>query len=63
VGICSFGGSVIQCINGRAFVYTCYKINKVIANEQGFKLSRPLRKSRGDEFFVNGCGSIDCDDG
>jgi len=26
-------------------------------------LSSPLWKGRGDEFFIDGCGSIDCNDG
>ena len=43
-------------------MYTRYKINKVIANEQGFKFSLPLRKNREDEFFIDGYGSIDGDD-
>ena len=63
VGIRSFGCSEVLCINSKTFVCTCYKINKIIANEQDFKLSTPLRKGRGNEFFIDGYGSIDCDNG
>ena len=63
VGICRFGCSKIECINGRALMLACYKLNKIVADEQGFELSSPLWKSGGNEFFIDGCGSIDCDDG
>ena len=44
VGVHDFGGSIICCINGRAFFYTRDKVDEIIANEQGFKLSPLLRK-------------------
>ena len=39
VGIHGFRGSGIGCINGRTFFYTCDKVDEIIANEQGFKLT------------------------
>ena len=62
VGVRGFGGSGICCINGRTFFYTRDKVNEIIANEQGFKLSCPLREGSGGEFFVDGGGGIDGDD-
>ena len=62
VGVRSFGGNGICCINGRAFFYTREKVDEIIANEQGFKLSPPLREGRGGEFSVDGGGGIDGDD-
>ena len=44
------------------FFYIRDKVDEIIANEQGFKLSPPLRECRGGEFFVDGGGSIDGDD-
>ena len=60
VGVRGFGGSGICC--GRTFFYTRDKVDEIIANEQGFKLSPPLREGRGGEFFIDGGGSIDGDD-
>ena len=62
MGVRGFGGSRICCINGKTFFYTRDKVDEIIANEQGFKLSPPLREGRGGEFFVDGSGSIDGDD-
>jgi hypothetical protein len=62
VRVRSFGGSRIRCINGRALFDTSDKVKEIIANEQCFKLSPPLRKGGRGEFFVDGGCSIDGED-
>ena len=62
MGVHGFGGRGICCINGKAFFYTRDKVDEIMANEQGFKLSPPLGEGRGGEFFVDGSGNIDGDD-
>lgn len=46
MGVHNFGGNGVRYMNGRAFFYTSEKFNKIITNEQDFKLSPPLREGR-----------------